>query len=464
MPKPDLIAMKDEANYKFKRAAEVASQTDADGCLSDAQEVEITSLRKSANEILDRIERIRATEKLQSDIDADYNRLKAPNARKTPAQDSEDGSYVTPAKRIEIPRAHPGTYESFKGPNADEAAYRSGLWCIANVFGRVTQLADSQSVMDARRKINEYYPEMRALGTTPNSAGGALLPVELSNAIIERREQYGTFEKLANKVPLADEALWPKITSDDMASFSAEGGAVTETDSTFGNVGLKAKRLGTLCKVNNELLNASPIAIAEFLAKEFGRRFSKRLDTAGFIGQAEAANGGILGARFALEASTSLVGNVASGVSTNATVTSAILGTLIGTLPEYAAFGNPVFVCHRYFKETVFGRLQMAAGGVTKAETALGTLDTYSGIPIVTSQVMKSGVSGWTTGDMMCLLADFSLGSYLGVGQEMMFATSSERYFDTNQTGVRGIMRCDINNHDIGDTTSAGSITGLRAA
>jgi HK97 family phage major capsid protein len=137
---------------------------------------------------------------------------------------------------------------------------------------------------------------------------------------------------------------------------------------------------------------------------------------------------------------------------------------LFGVLPQYAAPGAMIFA-HREAIEGVFGRLQQAAGGVTKAETAIGTLPTYNGYPLVTVQTMNVTTSGdWATNDVPILLADLRMASYFGVAREMEFMTSSERYFETNQTGVRGIMFCDINIHDYGSTTAAGSIVGLRSA
>ncbi len=289
------------------------------------------------------------------------------------------------------------------------------------------------------------------------------VPILAASRPVELRESFGVWERVTTRVPVMGESLWPKITSDDMASYGAEASSITETDSTYANITLKPKRLATLTRVNNELMSSTPVAIANHISNEFGRRFAGRLDNVAFEGAGSAAQGGILGATTQLEANTSLVGNQAAAGNTNAAVTLANLHTLSGLLPQYAAPGAMWFA-HRETVENVFGRLSMASGGVTKAETALGTLPTFMGYPIVTVQKMpQASGSTYTSADIFILLGDFRIGSYFGVNDDMRFEMSSERYFDTNQTGIRGVMYCDQNIHDIGTTSVAGSIVGLRS-
>ena len=456
-----LIELKDEANYRIKRAAEIAEQTGEDGTLSEDQKTEIRTLRKEAKAFLDQIEEIKETEDLQAEVRTDHERMTAPLERKVPqAQPGTVDGY--PAKKIEMLGLSPRRYASFKGPHAEENAHKAGTWFKSKISLWNPNLADHAKVVEAKRMIDDYYPELRALGTTTNAAGGATVPQELASAIIERREQFGVFEKLTNRVPIVDEALWPRVTSDSQASFGIEGSVISETDQTFDDVSLNPKSLRMLTRINNELLNSSAVDIAEFVALDFGRGFAQRIDRAGFIANGEVANGGIVGSMRLLQNTTGLAGNIVAAGATTAAVTSANLTDLLGLLPEFAAVSNPFWICNRNVKEGVFGRLQMAAGGVTKLETTLGTFDSYSGVPIVTTQL---ALSPGTTGDVFLMLGDLRLASYLGVSEELTFATSSERYFDANQTAIRGIMRADIKVYDVGTTTArdTGSIVALRS-
>lgn len=459
----DLIELKDEANYRLKRAKEIAEQTGEDGTLTNEQKSEIRTLKDEASEMLEKIEQIRETQAIQSDINSEYDRLKAPQERKVIQKQPGDND-VYSAKKIEMVGASPRRYASFKGPRAEENAHKAGTWFAAKMALWNNQLADHPKVIQAQKTMDDYYPELRALGTTTNASGGATVPQELASAIIERREQYGVFERLTNVVPITDEALWPRVTSDNEAAFGNEGTTITESDDTFDDVPLNPKSLRMLTRINNELLNSSAVDIAEFVAKSFGRGFAKRIDRVGFIAAGgEVANGGITGAFRKIQNTTGLAGNIAGTGNTFATTTSADLQNLLGILPEYAAQSDPFWICSRACKEALFGRLQMASGGVTKLETSLGTFDSYSGVPIMTTQLAPSSTSAMTTDDVFLILADLRLGSYLGVSEQLAFATSSERYFDVNQTAIRGIMRADVNVYDEGSTSAAGSIVGLRS-
>lgn len=457
-----LIELKDEANYRIKRAKEIAEQTGEDGTLTEDQKTEIRTLKKEAKAFLDQIEEIKDTQNIQAEVQADYDRMTTPMDRKVlPEQPGASDGYS--ANKIEMLGLSPRRYASFKGQRGEENAHKAGVWFASKMATWNPNLADHAKVIEAKHIADDNYPELRALGTTTNAAGGALVPQELASAIIERREQYGVFERLTSRVPVTGEALWPRVTSDNEAAFGNEGTTVTESDDTFDDVSLNPKSLRMLTRINNELLNGTPVDIAEFVARSFGRGFAKRIDRVGFIANLEVANGGLKGAFQKIQDTTGLKGNVVAAGNTFLAVTQGNLQSLLGKLPEYAAQSNPFWICSRAAKEIIFGRLQMASGGVTKAETALGTLDTYSGVPIVTTQLAPSSEAAMTTDDVFLLLADLQLGSYLGVAEDLVFATSSERYFDVNQTAIRGIMRADINVYDIGTTTAAGSIVGLRS-
>ena len=462
MATPDLNKLREDAAYCFRRADEIAKETGEDGLLVEKQKAEIADLRKQGKGLLDKIDAIEATRKIQQETSEDYSALLQPRERKVIDNQPGDHAGYT-VKKIEMVGMSPRRYKSFKGPRGEENAHKAGTWFAAKMATWNSQLADHPKVIKAKQVADDYYPELRALGTTTNAAGGALVPQELADAIIERREQYGVFEKLANVVPINDEALWPRVTSDLEAAFGNEGTTITESDDTFDNVPLNPKSLRMLTRINNELLNSSAVDIAEFVAKSFGRGFAKRIDRVGFIANAEVANGGIKGAFRIIQDTTGLAGNVVAAGNTFAAVTIANLTSLLGGLPEYAAQSDPFWICSRAAKEGIFGRIQNAAGGTTKLETSQGTFDSYSGVPIMTTQLAPKSESAMTTGAVFLLLADLRLGSYLGISEQLAFATSSERYFDVNQTAIRGIMRADVNIYDTGTSSDAGSVVGLRS-
>jgi HK97 family phage major capsid protein len=462
MPQPDLSKLREDASYCFKRADEISKQIDSEGLLNDEQKTEIKDLHKEGNGYLGQISAVEDTQVVQQNAASAYEQHLRPQERQVPqAQPGDSDGYSV--NKIEMLGLSPRRYESFKGNRGEENAHKAGVWFASKMATWNPNLADHTKVIEAKRIADDHYPELRALGTTTNAAGGALVPQELASAIIERREQYGVFERLTSRVPVTGEALWPRVTSDNEAAFGNEGTTITESDDTFDDVALNPKSLRMLTRINNELLNSTPVDIAEFVARSFGRGFAKRIDRVGFIANLEVANGGLKGAFQKIQDTTGLEGNVVAAGNTFLAVTTGNLQSLLGKLPEYAAASDPFWICSRAAKEIIFGRLQMASGGVTKAETALGTLDTYSGVPIATTQLAPKSEAAMTTNDVFLLLADLQLASYLGVAEDLVFATSSERYFDVNQTAIRGIMRADVNVYDIGTTSNAGSVVGLRS-
>ncbi len=459
--------MREEANFLLRTAKQISEATGEDGTLTDEQRAEISENRSKAKSLLDQIDKIRDTQKLQSEVGDDYDRLTKPEARVVPQSQPGEGYQ---AKTLEIPSAHPKRYESFKGKDGARDAYMCGMWVRANLFGDAKSgNANHPKVAEAKRMINDYFPELRALGTNPNAAGGATVPQEMAAAVIERREQFGVYERFTNRVSINDQALFPRITSDQSASFSAENVAITEANATFDNVILNPKPLTTISLMSNQLINASAVDIGEVVATDIARRFAKRLDTAGFNGGITVANnivnGHIEGAVQVIEKTTGLAGNIAATGNTFAAVTQADITELLGILPQYAGQASPFWFCSNAAKEGIFGRLQMASGGVTKLETTQGTFDSYMGVPIATTQLMLSATTAMTTGDVFLLLADLRLGSYMGVSEDLEIATSTDRYFELNQTAIRGVMRVDIVNYDFGSTTAGdtGSIVGLRS-
>jgi len=460
--------MRDDMNYYLRQAKEITDSIGDGGVLTPEQKETAERHMKDAKAVEDKINEMLETRALQDSVKDKYESMNTPQARKVPQasiQNQDDQHTHSFRKPIEVPSVNPATHASFKGQRGAEDAHKSGLWFLSNVFGRQAEFENHHKVLEASRLIRDYYPEMRedrALSTIVSTAGGVTVPQEFANAIIERREQFGVFERMTNRVPMNNESSWPRVTTDQMASFSSEGNEITAVDAAFDNITLNAKSLKTLTRINNELLNESAVNIAEFVASDFGRRFAKRIDTAGFTGDGSAANGGIVGCTTQFLNNTGHTGYYKPGSCDNfADVTTAMLATMSSLLPQYAAMSNPFWITNQAGKELMFGRLQMASGGVTKMETALGTLDTYSGIPIATAQVMPGSSSDFTNLDVMFLLADLRLASFMGVTQDVTISRSSERYFEFDQTGMRGTMRTDINVYDIGSTTQAGSIIAM---
>jgi HK97 family phage major capsid protein len=295
-----------------------------------------------------------------------------------------------------------------------------------------------------------------------NSAGGFLVPNEMMDTIIDLRETFGVFRQNAQVVPMTSDTLdWPRRVGGLTAYFVAEGVAATESSASWDNVNMVAKKLAVLARISNELNEDAIISVADTLTREIAYAFASKEDDCGFNGDGTSTYGGIRGITQLLIDANHTAGKVAaaSGHPTFATLDGTDLANLIGKLPAYA-LPRAKFYCSSVAFAVTFERLVAAAGG-----NSISTLDgeiqyRYLGFPIEIAQKMPT-VTTTLNGSVMILFGDLALASAMGERRVVTIKRSDERYFESDQIGLLGTERIDINNHDLGDTTSAGPIVGL---
>ena len=81
-----------------------------------------------------------------------------------------------------------------------------------------------------------------------------LVPEQMMASVIDLREQYGVFRQEATIVPMGrDTVNWPRRTGGLTAYFVGENTALTESQVSWDNVNLTAKKLGVLTRFSTEL-------------------------------------------------------------------------------------------------------------------------------------------------------------------------------------------------------------------
>lgn len=352
---------------------------------------------------------------------------------------------------------YPGQMRAFPNtPEGKEAALRSGMWLLATVFGR----------KKAREWCEEnglaIVVEARAMGEGDNTAGGFLVPVEFENAIIELREMYGVARQISNVINMGRDSMTIPVSLTDPTAYAvAEGTTITDSDTTWGQVALSAKKWATLTKVSTELDEDAVISIADDLARKIARAFASAEDNAFFNGDGTSTYHGIVGARPAIIDGTHTAGakDAASNNDTFAEITATDLATVMAALPAYA-LPNAKFVISQPGFQLVFGRLVQAAGGQTTSTLAGAIPYQYLGYPVVISQHMPM-VTTDLSNVAMLFFGDFSLSSALGSRRGVTVRSSEHVYFASDQIAVRGTTRFDIVHHSLGDTTTAGPVVAL---
>ncbi|MGC2047030.1 MAG: phage major capsid protein [Gallionella sp.] len=336
----------------------------------------------------------------------------------------------------------------------EKAAYGSGMWIAAQLYGN-----ERAQTWCSDNGYKVYAAASEGVATQ----GGNLVPVELESSVIKLMNEYGVARRECRIRPMgSDRREIPKRQGGLTASYIGEGQEGSESDSEWSLVGLTAKKMMILSRMSSELNEDSVIDLAADYAEEAAQAFAQKEDNSLFNGDGTSTYGGIEGIRAKLLNGTK-AGAVlaASGVDTFAEVTTAELNAMMAALPAYAA-RNAKWYCSRKGYVLVFQRLIEAAGGITASDLVAGPIRRgYMGYPVIETEAMPTS-AGDLSGEIMLVFGDLRKGVELGDRRGVRVALSEHAHWTTDQIGVRGTMRHDINFHDDGDATTAGAVVGLK--
>lgn len=363
---------------------------------------------------------------------------------------------------------------NFKGEGAAERAYRFAAWALAGPFSQLRNHSMPEATRMALQRAETFAREqglLTRIGTgqneTLNEAGGYTVPHEFGNDLIDLREEYGVFRANAKIVPMAsDSRSDPRRDGGMTAYWEDETDALEASMKTWGRVGLKAKKLTALGKFSREVSEDSMVNFGDDLAGEIAYAFVVKEDGAGFLGDGTKAYGGIRGVCTRL---TSL--NLASGAAATiaqtsglkvATGTGSYGGILLADfsrtksrLPRYAfQRGVPKWYMHQSFFYDVVEPLILASGGITADMIAAGVPLRLAGYEVVPTQVMPSI---WAIDQIVALFGVLPLAASLGDRRQATIELSDQVYWTTDEIGIKGTERLDINVHDVGGASATAS-------
>ncbi len=468
----DINEIKDKRTHNLMSAKDIADLAKKeDRLLTDEETKQVDAHLAAAEEGTALISKMKANDAKQAQVQDRLNDITTPENRRAPSVQPTN----EPKASDELPRVvhRYGKLKAFTGPGAEDRAYATGMWLAAGLLppGSMRTKAKNwcrDSGMDTRIQA--------ALGTNVSVSGGNLVPDEMSQAIIDYREKYGIFRQWADVVPMAsDHQIIPTQLSVLTASFASENAAITESESTFSQVTLTAKKLGAITRISTELTEDAIISIADRVTYDLAYAFALKEDQCGFTGDGTSTYGGIRGIKPILEDGS----HTASWFEPNAThdffseLDNTDITTTMARLPQWARDGA-AFFCSSVAADAVFGRLKAAGGGNTISELASmgisslgerGIVGAYLGYPIVTSQVLPlTDASAVLNDKVMLLFGNLRLSSMLGERRAITIAISDQRYWELDQVAIRATERIDINNHGLGTDTVAGAVIGLRGS
>jgi HK97 family phage major capsid protein len=344
-----------------------------------------------------------------------------------------------------------------KGDGAQARAFRVGHAFLAMIQGR-------QKSIDWCRENGVAI--IRAGSEGVNSAGGWLVPEEMESEIIILRNAYGVARGEVEVVPMGrDTITTPKLVSGLTMYFAGEGIAATQSQPVWTNVRLTAKKASVLTLYSSELDEDALVSVGDIMTKEIAYAYAVGEDGCLFSGDGTSTYGGMTGVRKVFNDNyNSYKGSVTSAHNTMATTDAADLANLQGALPQYVyTMGNPKFYCSQTMWGNVFERLIGASGGVTKDQASGRTIREYNGYPVVITPAMLAPATNTTsfTQTAGILFGDMNMSVSMGDRRGMTIARSTEYKFAEDQIAIKGTERFDINAHNLGDATTAGSLVAL---
>jgi HK97 family phage major capsid protein len=430
---------------------EATSETPAEGdapAMSEEQEASLRSLETRAAKLREQIELLQRIEAKQVELRAVIERaapakaVEAPEVKETTAV--ENRNYA-------IPRAT-GRLKAFKGPNAEERAYRAGMHL------KGYQLGDAE----ARRWCQDHGVESRAQAGSINSLGGVLVSDELSSEIIRLVEEFGVVPSEFRRVSMnTDSMLVARRTSGLSARPIGENAAPSTSDVTFDNVNLIAKLWGIDNRVPNSLLEDSVIDLADAMAVEVAQSFAEAFDNAGLIGDGGAAYHGTVGVATSVVDGTHAASVVtATSRQTFDALTLTDFTNLVARVPLFARRNAKFFISPAGYGSSML-RLMVANAGNNAADIAGGANLQFLGFPVVLCHPLQSALTG-TTGTVACLFGDMSQAATYGERRGVTIKTDTSRFIEYDQTLTFATARVAMVAHDLGSATKAGPVVALK--
>lgn len=375
----------------------------------------------------------------------------------TATQQAQLNGHQKPKAEVPITAMRIGQLKAFSGPDAELHAYQSGMFLKAALLGN----------SDAQEYCREHGIQYLAHSSSGMSTGGVLVPEVLLNTVIVLREQYGVFRRFAQVIPIGTESVViPRQAGGLTAYFPGQNQATTESEMSWDAATLTAKELAVLTRYPNTLAADAIIALADTFARDIAYAFALKEDQCGFIGDGTSTYGGIYGAATKINDGTHAA-SIYTAATGNVSFETLDLDDFLGAmskLPEYAKqSGNTRWYISSAGFAMSMARLMYNSGGNTVDTVGGGTGPSFLGYPVVISQVLNSTL-GSDTSKIKCLFGDLSLASALGSRQDVTIEGSRERYFEYRQSAIQGVERFDINNHDLGDGSTAGPLVALKSA
>ena len=273
---------------------------------------------------------------------------------------------------------------------------------------------------------------MAAQSEGTDSEGGFTVPTPLASELINLVEDYGVARSVCRRVVMGA-LTWsvPKLLGHATVYYPNEAQAITESDLTFGQVSLTAKKMAGLVKMSTEISEDSIISMTDTIVRDLAWAFAKEEDYNLFTG-GSLYSGGIQGDASIADTNVASVSDLALTDLTAAVV----------------AAGQERGLNHQwYFSPTLWNGpirdLLNAAGGNAISEMTGGVSPSLFGYKVNLVNAM-AGAGASTTGDLLAVFGDLSVSHYFGDRRSLNFNVLRELYAVNDQVGIVCTQRVDL--------------------
>jgi len=326
-----------------------------------------------------------------------------PKAEETPAEKPE--AMAIPAK---------AKYNKSNVFASSEDAYEAGQF-LAAVTGD--------------KKAQEF---MAAQSVGDDTKGGFSVPTPLSSELINLVEDYGVARNVCLRIVMGA-MTWsvPKLVGHSTIYYPAEAAPITESDLTFAQLSLTAKKMAGLVKMSTEISEDSLISMTDTIVRDLAWGFAKAEDENLFTGGSIYTSG--------IEGET--------GVKTSSEVASVDALALTDLTKVVVGAGQERGLNHKWYMNATLWNGQVrdllnAAGGNMDSNLQSGVSPTLFGYPVEMVAAMPGAAAA--SGDLLAVFGDLSVSHYFGDRRSLNFNVLNELFAVNDQVGVICTQRIDI--------------------
>lgn len=350
---------------------------------------------------------------------------------------------IATAEKVEALKASKGSQvkDPVSEPQTDEEKQAQ----YSEIFSKWMKYGMGGLKTEEKRIIAQHTRGTDPQTTTPNSAGGYLIPQGFSNRLQEEMALWGGMLENVDvfRTATGNQVDWPTV--DDTGATGAllaEGSTMPVNDITFGQKQLDAYMYTSgVVKVSEQLLQDSAFNIEDMLVRQFGRRLGTIINAHLTTGTGSSQPNGVVTAA-----------SVGTTTAVNTTPTRSEIVNLVHSVDP--AYRNGALFCMNDSSLALIKKLAFGTGDdrpLWQPSMRVGEPDRLEGYGYFVNQDMPS----FGAGNKPVAFGDFK-GYVARLAGGTVFRRLDERYADELMVGFLAYQRAD------GELIAANSIKTMR--